>query len=140
MAVRVSREREDFMSKNRTTRAKRSVLATVVCVLLLSACADSEKKTSGDPLRTGNAGIDELVSAYCGTVRSCCFAAGFPTGQLGDCERVFSNLEEFREVLAGTGTFASPSALNASPGSRHSASAGATRLRERGLRGAQTHR
>jgi hypothetical protein len=79
----------------------------VVGAVLWVACGES-KKSSDDPVTTGNAGVDRIVRAYCGTVRSCCATAGFSTGVLGDCEAVFSRIGEFEHVLAGTAVFREP--------------------------------
>src|SRR5262245_23451681 len=84
------------------------VLFPILGVFVAAGCAESKHSGGGSSGKTGNAAVDELVSAYCGTVRSCCGSAGYPTARLGDCEEVFSTIEEFRQVIDGRLTFREP--------------------------------
>ncbi|HEX6273020.1 MAG TPA: hypothetical protein VFZ53_08270 [Polyangiaceae bacterium] len=84
------------------------MLALLVCGGPFVACGESEGSKPGGSGSTGNAAVDELVRAYCGTVKSCCRAAGYPPGPVADCEERFSRLGEFQAVLAGTVVFSEP--------------------------------
>ncbi len=84
-------------------------LSVVLCVGFFVSCDDSKKSSAnGGPRTTGNAGIDEIVAAFCGSVRSCCSAAGHSSAALDGCESSYSGAELFQAVLDGTIVFREP--------------------------------
>ncbi|HEX6765595.1 MAG TPA: hypothetical protein VF103_08965, partial [Polyangiaceae bacterium] len=87
---------------------KGSFLPVVVGTVFWIGCGNSEPSGGGGPSSTGNPGIDEIVNAYCSTVRSCCGAAGFPLEPVADCEAIVSGSEGFLSVLAGRAVFREP--------------------------------
>ena len=90
---------------------RRCLLPLCLSLGLYAGCSDPQGSNDGEPAGsadTGNAAVDEIVNAYCGTVRSCCVAAGHPASQVADCESVFSTLSEFQAVIAGRVSFREP--------------------------------
>jgi hypothetical protein len=89
--------------------SKKKFFSAVLCVGFLIACADSKKSSSDDgPATTGSEAVDEIVAAYCGTVRSCCAAEGHSTAPLANCEAIFSQAELLQAVLAERLAFREP--------------------------------
>src|SRR5262245_44627112 len=82
----------------------------VVCAAVVFACSDPEHGSggSGGSVNTGNVAADELIRAYCGSIRDCCSASGFPGGPLADCEAILSQGEVLQAVVAGKVIFREP--------------------------------
>jgi hypothetical protein len=81
-------------------QSSRTFCALISGAVLFVACGES-KRPEGDSATTGSAAIDEIVNAYCATVRTCCRAAGFPPEPVANCEAEFSQIDTFQAVLAG---------------------------------------
>jgi hypothetical protein len=69
------------------------------------ACAESERSPDDDSVSTGNAEVNEIITAYCESVRSCCRVAGFSTEPLTGCEAFLPRTEVLRTVLSGKAVF-----------------------------------
>jgi hypothetical protein len=81
----------------------------VLCIGFCAACeADSRSSSSDGSASTGNAALDEVLTAYCETARSCCRGEGHSTGPLDRCEEYLSSGELVASLSAGKVTLREP--------------------------------